>query len=162
MTNYQKRLYRTTPATGKNLKGFTLMELLMVVFLITIILSLSAFFFAGFLPASQFNATGREISAALQRTRSLARLNMQSQSFTIDLDNRSYESSGTSVKYIPAGISIKVIDPFSGEISHGKHSIIFNPTGSMAGGTIILSQKKRLLYIELDPVTGALATRVKP
>lgn len=136
------------------------MELMIVVFLITIILSLSAFFLVGFLPASKFNATGREISATIHRTRSLARLNMESQTFVIDLDNRSYEITGFAAKHIPAGISIKVIDPVSGEITQGKYSIVFNPAGSMAGGTIILSQRKRMLQIELDPITGAVFTRV--
>jgi len=153
-----QKIFRKRPSVKINNKGFTLMELLIVVFLITIILSLSAFFFAGFLPSSQFNATGREISAMIQRTRSLTRMNMESHTFMIDLDNRSYGIAGVPAKNIPPGILIKVIDPFSGEIPQGKYSIVFNPGGAVSGGTIVLSRGKRTLRIELDPITGAVLT----
>ncbi len=142
-----------------NFKGFTLLELIIVLFLITLILGLSAVFFTGFLPAAKFDATGREISAIIRHTRSLARINMESRTFMIDLDNNSYGIVGVPVKYIPQGILIKVIDPFSGEITHGKYSIVFNPAGAMTGGTMILSQGKRILQIELDPITGAVLIR---
>ena len=149
------------PSMKKNSKGFTLMELMIVVFLITIILGLSAFFFTGFLPGSEFNATGREISAMIHRTRSLARMNMESHTFTIDLDNRSYGMEGAPPRTIPPGISIKIMDPFSGEVIHGQYSIVFSPGGTMAGGTIILFQRGKTLRIELDPITGAISTRDK-
>jgi general secretion pathway protein H len=143
----------------KNFKGFTLLELVIVLFLMTLILGLSAVFFTGFLPAAKFDATGREISALIRHTRSLARLTMESRTFVIDLENNSYGPEGVPAKYIPPGISIRVIDPFSGEVSHGKYSIVFSPGGAMAGGTMILSQGKRMSKIELDPITGAVFMR---
>lgn len=142
-----------------NFKGYTLLELVIVLFLITLILGLSAVFFTGFLPAAKFEATGREMSALIRHTRSLARINMESQTFMIDLDNNSYGIEGVPAKNIPPGILIKVIDPFSGEILHGKYSIVFSPGGAMTGGTMILTQGKRITKIELDPITGAVLIR---
>jgi general secretion pathway protein H len=145
----------------RNFKGFTLLELLIVLSLTALILGLSGIFFAGFLSGAKFDATGREISAVIRQTRSLAHMNMTSKTFMIDLDNNTYGIEGIPAKDIPPGISIKVIDPFSGEITHGKYSMVFSPAGAMAGGTMILSQRKRTLQIEIDPITGTVLTKGK-
>lgn len=142
-----------------NFKGFALLELIIVLFLTILILGLSALFFTGFLPRAKFDATGREISAMIRHTRALARMNMESQTFTIDLDNRTYGITQATARNIPKGILVKVIDPFSGEIGNGKYSIVFNPAGGVTGGTIILFQEKRILQIVMDPITGAVLTK---
>jgi prepilin-type N-terminal cleavage/methylation domain-containing protein len=144
-----------------NRKGFTLIELMIVLFLITIILGLSGIFFSGFLSGAKFDATAREISAVIRHARYLARTNMQSQTVIIDLDNKTYGIEGFPSKYIAPGILIKMIDPFLGEVAHGKYSIVFHPAGGMNGGTMILSRGKRTLQIEMDPITGALLMKGK-
>ncbi len=137
-------------------KGFTLLEIIIVLFLVTLIMGLSAVFFSNFLPSVKFNAAGREMTAMIRHTRSLARMNMVSQTFVIDLDNKTYGIEGLDTKHIPQESSVKVIDPFAGEITKGKYSIIFHPAGSMGGGTIILSTRKKALRIDMDPITGAV------
>ncbi|MEN6624071.1 MAG: hypothetical protein ABFD50_21305 [Smithella sp.] len=143
----------------KNFNGFVLMELIIVLLIVILILGLSTFFFSGFLPRAKFNATGREISAMIRHTRALARLNMESRTFDIDLDNKTYGTNQSPIKSIPKEVSVKVIDPFSGEVNHGKYSIVFNPAGGVAGGTIILFHGKSILQIEMDPITGAVLAR---
>jgi len=136
-------------------KGFTLLEIIIVLFLVTLILGLSTVFFAGFLPSAKINAAGREISGMIRHARSLARMNMESRTVMIDLDDRNYGIEGLTTKYFPPDVLIRVIDPFSGEIIRGKYPIVFNPAGGMRGGTIILSWEKKVIRIELDPITGA-------
>ena len=140
--------------------GFTLMEVLIVLLLISLILGLSSVFFAGaFLPSAKIEAAGREISGEIRQARSLARLNSERTTFTIDLDARTYGIEGQEQKSFPPETIVRIIDPLSGEITQGKYSIPFNPTGGMSGGTIILSRKKKTLRIELDPITGAALIR---
>jgi len=140
-------------------KGFTLLEIMIVLLLVALIVGLSAVFFANFLPSVKFSATGREMSAMIRHARSLARMNMVSQTFVIDLDNRTYGIEGLATKQIPPDALIKVIDPFAGDILQGRYSIVFNPAGNMAGGTIILSARKKVLRIDMDPITGAVLNR---
>jgi general secretion pathway protein H len=140
-------------------KGFTLLEILMVLFLITLIMGLSAVYFSNFLPSAKFTATGREMSAMIRHARSLSRITMERQTFVIDLDNKTYGIDGLATKHIPQDSLIKVLDPFYHEISQGKYSIIFNPIGSMGGGTIILYAGKKVLRIDMDPITGAVLSR---
>jgi general secretion pathway protein H len=133
--------------------GFTLLEIILVLFLITLIVGLSTVFFAGLLPSVKINATGREITGMIRYARSLARMNMESRTVMIDLDNRTYGIEGLGTKYFPPDALIRVIDPFSGdEITRGKYPIVFNPIGGMTGGTIILSAGKKEIRVDLDPI----------
>jgi general secretion pathway protein H len=141
-------------------KGFTLLEILIVLFLITLIMGLSAVFFSNFLPSVKFNATGREITGMIRHARSLAKLHMEDQTFIIDLDNKTYGIEGLAAKQIPQESLIRVIDPLAGDVMTGKYSIVFNPSGSMEGGTIILSMRNKTLRIDMDPITGAVLNPV--
>ena len=136
--------------------GFTLLEIIIVLSLVTLILGLSTVFFAGFLPSAKANAAGREISGMIRHARSLARMNMESRSVVIDLDNRTYGIEGLATKSFPPEALIRVIDPVSGEIFGGKYPIVFSPAEGMSGGTIILSWGKKTIRIELDPIAGAV------
>jgi len=86
-------------------------------------------------------------------------MNGVNQTFIIDLDGKTYGITGHAVRNIPPDSLIKVIDPFSGEITQGKYSMVFHPAGNMEGGTIILSTRKKVLQIDLDPITGAAVNR---
>jgi general secretion pathway protein H len=137
-------------------KGFTLLEMIIVLFLISLITGLSVISFSSFLPGAKFNAAGREMAAMLRQARSLARMNMESQTLVIDLDNKTFGIAGLAEKHIPPDSLIKVIDPVSGEIVQGKYSFVFHPASVTGGGTIIMSLRKRMLRIDIDPLTGAV------
>jgi len=142
--------------------GFTLLEIIMVLSLMTLILGLSAVFFAGSLPSVKANAAGRELTAMIRQARSLAHMKMESQTVMIDLDNRTYGIEGREIKTLPPDLLVSITDPLAGEIAHGKYPLVFHPTGGMGGGTITLSRGKRAMRIELDPITGAVMIRDGP
>ncbi len=136
--------------------GFTLLELIIVMFLITLMLGLSAAFFANTLPSGRFNATAREIASAIRQARHLAALNGEKQVITIDMDSGRYGIEGRSEKSLPPGIAIKVIDPLAGDITNGKYHMTFHAAGSSEGGTIVLWNSSRAAHISIDPVAGAV------
>ena len=140
---------------GSRNHGFTLLELTIVLFLITLILGLSAVFFAGTLPTNRLNAAAREISATIRYARSLSMISGQHQTLAIDLGSKRYGIEGRGHKDIPSDIDIKVIDPLYGEMRNGSYRLEFQPSGGGQGGTIVLWNKKREIRIELDPVIGA-------
>lgn len=139
--------------------GFTLLEMIIVTFLIALILGLSTMFFANTLPSSRLNATAREMSATIRHAKHLACINGEKQTITIDLDSKYYDIEGIVRKNIPSAINIKMIDPLLGEIRNGKYPIVFNATGSMEGGTIVLSTGKKSVSIQLDPVVGSVVIK---
>jgi general secretion pathway protein H len=139
--------------------GFTLLEIIIVLFLMSLILGLSTIFFANILPSSRLNATAREISATVRHARDLALIKGEKQIITINLDSRYYSIEGSAQKNIPSGITLKVIDPLLGEVHTGDYLLIFNATGAMEGGTIVLSTEKKTVSIQLDPIVGAAVIR---
>src|SRR5574340_689054 len=118
--------------------GFTLLELIIVIFLITLMVGLSATFFANTLPSGRFSATAREIAATIRQARHLAQLNGEKQVITIDMDSKSYGIEGRSWKKLPSGLYLKVIDPLTGDITSGKFHMTFHAAGSTGGGTVVL------------------------
>ncbi len=140
-------------------KGFTLLETIIVLSLVTLILGLSTVFFAGFLPSARLHATGREIAATIRHARYISRTAMEIRTVIIDLDRRSFGIEGQPARSIPPGTVIRIVDPHSGEIRQGEYPIVLQPAGSMTGATILLSGGRKAMRIEMDPVTGAVLTR---
>lgn len=141
---------------NSNSSGFTLLELIIVIFLITLMLGLSAVFFANTLPKGRFNATTRDIASTIRQARHLALINGEKQTITIDMDSRSYGIEGRGNKTLTSGINIRVIDPLAGDITRGKYHMAFHTTGSAEGGTVVLWNSSREARIHIDPVAGAM------
>jgi len=139
--------------------GFTLLELIIVIFLITLILGLSTLFFANMLPSNRFNATVRNISSAMKYARSLALIQGKPHTLTIDLDAKKYSIEGRGTKDIPDDMNIKVIDPMSGELSTGQYQFVMHPAGNIEGGTIVVWNAKKTVTIQLDPVVGVVVIK---
>lgn len=139
--------------------GFTLLELIVVIFLITLILGVSVPFFLGGLPGQRLNATARDLSATIRQARNLAQIHGEPQTVTIDLDGKYYGIEGRTTKGIPADIGVMVLDMLAGEVRQGKYSVSARAFGSIEGGTIVLSQDGRSVSIAIDPVGGAVVIK---
>jgi general secretion pathway protein H len=136
-------------------RGFTLLELLVVLVLMSIITGFSAIYFAGKAGGPRAAQTARDITGVLRQGRALAAETGEEQTLLVDFDSRSFGIEGKRTKVIPADLTIKISDPFQGEISQGKYSIHLSPTGAVQGGTIHLTKGQSTTNIYLDPVVGA-------
>jgi len=139
--------------------GFTLLELILVMSLITLILGLSTVFFLNALPSHRFDATVREISAMIRHAKTLALVRGERSTFTINIDSKQYGIDGLASRGLPPDVDIKVIDPVEGEIRTGTYQIFFPPSGGIEGGTIVLSRDKRSVSIQPDPVIGSVVVK---
>jgi prepilin-type N-terminal cleavage/methylation domain-containing protein len=144
---------------GKNKNGFTLIELTIVLFLGTLLLGLTTLFFAQTLASGRLTATARELSATIRKARSLARVSDTRQVLTFDLDGREYGLSGHPSKKVPAQLTLKVVDPYQGEISSGKYQMVVEGHRGLEGGAFYLSSKKRTIQVQLDPIVGSVVIR---
>ncbi len=136
-------------------KGFTLLELIIVMFLMGLMLSLAAVLFSSTLPSSKFSATTREVAATIRHARTLAQLRGEDQKVTVDLDARKYGIDSATPREIPPGIYIKIIDPLLGDVDTGKYQFNFPSIGGVEGGTIVLWNAKKTARIEIDPIVGS-------
>lgn len=140
-------------------KGFTLLELIIVMFLIGLMLSLAGALFSNTLPSSRFSATTREVAATIRHARALAQLRGENQTVTIDMEAHKYGIDNATAKDIPSGISIKVIDPLLGDVQTGKYRFDFPSIGGIQGGTIVLWNSKKTASIEIDPIVGSTVVK---
>lgn len=139
--------------------GFTLLELIIVIFLVMLVLGLSTSFFAGALSSSKLSSTARDLSATIRYARSLAQIHGEKKVVTIDLDSKFFGIEGKGNKGIPADISAWVVDPLLGEIRTGKYQIVLRGAGGIEGGTVMLSYKKKTVSIVPDPVVGSVVVK---
>ena len=144
-----------TDPVFRSRKGFTLLELLIVMTIITIMLSISTVYISSALPSSRFNSTVRNMAATIRHAKYLLQKSGKKQVVTINIDSKKYGIEGQSEKEIPKGIDLKIIDTFEGEIDEGIFRLPFSNSGWPGGGTIVLSYKKREVKINIDPVVGA-------
>jgi type II secretory pathway pseudopilin PulG len=137
-------------------KGFILLELIVVLFLITLIMGIALIFFANFLPSNRLDATVRNISSTIKHARSLARINNRIQVVTFDFDSKQYGIEGREIKDIPSDIGVKIIDPMAGEIFRGKYHFLLHVAGNIEGGAIIVWNAKKSVSIQPDPIVGTV------
>lgn len=142
-----------------NDKGFTLLELIIVMLLVGLMLSLAGVLFSNTLPSSKFGATTREIATTIRHARTLAQLRGENQTLTIDMEARKYGIDTVTAKDIPPDISIKIIDPLLGDVQTGKYQFNFPPIGGIEGGTIVLWNSKKTASIEVDPIVGSTVVK---
>jgi hypothetical protein len=143
----------------KNISGFMLIELIIVVLLIMLILGLSTVFFANSLPSARFNSTVREIAANIRYAKTFTKIKGENQVFFVDFDSRQYGINGLSSKDIPIGINVSAASPFHGEIYKGRYQMVFFSSGGLEGGSLVITDNKRTATIHFDPVVGSIVVK---
>jgi prepilin-type N-terminal cleavage/methylation domain-containing protein len=139
--------------------GFTLLELIIVIILSLLILGLVMVYFANLMSTVKLQAAARDLSTTLRQARTLAKINGVPQGVTVNLDAKEYGLDGREMKKMPGSISLKIIDPSAGEIQGGQYHLAFEPNWGNPSLTFQLSDKKKVMSISLDPLSGATVTK---
>ncbi len=143
-------------------KGFTLLELVIVMTLMVLFLGLSGVHFANHLPSARLGAAGRELSGLIRMARIEAMNGREAQRVTIDLSRGTYGMEGRGKRTIPEGVTISIIDPVRGRFSGGEYEITADASGSIGACEILLKNARRTLRIEIDPVVGSVVVKGGP
>ncbi|HMK56388.1 MAG TPA: GspH/FimT family pseudopilin [Dissulfurispiraceae bacterium] len=142
--------------TALSREGFTLLEMMMVIFLIGLILAISVAMLANTLPSQKVDATAREMIATFRLARSAAMTSGQWRVLTLDMDSRQFGLEGGAQRPIPEDVTVEVKDPLYGEIKRGGYRFVFAPSGVSEGGTIVLSAGTKTVDVDVDPIVGAV------
>lgn len=142
-------------------RGFTLLELMVVIFIMALALGLAGTTFSRSLPSSKLDATLREMMAAMKQARVQAVTTGERKALIINLDARRYGPEGKAPRSWPEEVTVEVNDPMEGTIVRGEYRIVFYPGGASEGGPILLSAGKKKAVLELDPVLGARISQPK-
>lgn len=146
-------------------KGFSLLELIVVLFLMGLIAGLVLPFVGSTLDRIKLQSEARQISSALKFARSEAITKKTLFTFNANIDKNQYwlsipkEKEVTQTKILDETVRIKDYQGAEETLSEGTFIINFYPRGNSSAGTIHLQSSidddNDLVYaITIDPITG--------
>jgi len=137
-------------------KGFTLLELIVVLFIVVLGFSVVGINLSSGNDATGLKVAARDIVSALRYARGQALISRQEMTVTLDLAENTYTVSGRDKIYsIPKAIDITVVTA-QDEITEGQGSIRFFADGSSTGGRITLELGKAGWQIDINWLTGQI------
>lgn len=139
------------------LKGFSLIEMLVVLAIISFIVVIATpSFFNGF-DSLKVKQTIRTMSANIIQTRASAINTGKQQTWTLDLKNRQFWSSSTDLKKsYPTDIDVEFTTGSRERRSDTLASIRFFPNGSSTGAKLAIQKKNYRYTAQIDWLTGML------
>ncbi len=141
-------------------KGFTLLELMVVVAIVGIILAVVPIAFSDAVRSAELKAATHEVAAALKRARSHAVAAQRETVLLLDMVNRRYRLGGSRQRrQLPSHIQLTLVTARSELLSARMGSIRFFPDGSTTGGRISLKGDKRTYHVDIDWLTGKVSIR---
>ena len=163
------RAMTPTSATRKNLRGFTLLEL-MIVLAILAMGSMLLIPNIGNMSGRTFNAQVREANALLNYTRRIAVVTGQPATasfFSASEDDDESETDtarsdlGRDESWRARGLVLSYRDSTDQTVEvEDSIAITFFPEGGSTGGALVLNLKDRQATISIDPFSGKVETQI--
>ena len=142
-------------------RGFTLIELVVVVALIATAMALAATVFSAGLPGAQLRGATRELAAQLRYTRAQALATGEPQRFLLDTRSRYWQAPNHHRGHVPDKIGIVATVASDERPSPEVAAIRFFPDGAATGGRIVLKRDSAAWQVDVDWLTGEVrASRV--
>ncbi|MBB6286448.1 MULTISPECIES: type II secretion system protein [unclassified Pseudomonas] len=138
-------------------RGFTLMEMLVVIVLISIAAGLVGFGLQQGLRAAKERQAVGQVVEALRSTRARAIVNGTTESTVFDLRNLSVQAPGRPKKYWPAGLQVTLHTA-----EQAGAAVDFYPDGSSTGGHVLLANGSRRWRIDIGWLTGSVQSKALP
>lgn len=135
-------------------RGFTLIEVLVVIALIALIGSMTAVAMSGGLQGIRLRAASKDIASQLRYTRAQAIASGQPQRFVINPSGHLYASPGKRDGRIPQQLGIRFYGARQASAQAGEGAIVFYPDGASTGGSVELSAKQAVRKITVAWLTG--------
>lgn len=146
----------TLPTHMKHSKsrGFTLVELMVVMVIIALVMGLVATSMSRSISGAEARAASRKLVASLRYTRARAIIDKQERVFQVDTDNRSYQAPGRKLVQLPEGVDVTLTTARSEMTSEAVGGIRFFPDGGSTGGHIELTVNDREYRVNIAWLTG--------
>ncbi len=149
----------STPAIGPargigKPDGFSLIELLVVLAVMSFALVLIVGYKAPWSSALGLQGTAAELASGLRLARSQAIADNQPVAFSLDLSGHRYRVGSEAPRSLPTKLSIGLLTVTGEKRSATAGDIRFNPDGSSTGGRITLADGSRHVAVGVDWLTG--------
>lgn len=136
-------------------RGFTLVELLVVLAIAGLMLALTPPLIGAALPGVELKGAARRTAAALRLTREIAIAEGRPAAWVLDLSHRRYRLDGSSRGgRLPAGVELQLTAAEAELLDDERGAIRFFPDGSSTGGRVVLSRDGRGYQVGVNWLTG--------
>lgn len=140
------------------MRGFTLVELLVVLALMGLALTVASPLIGNALPGTQMRAAARDVATGLRYARSLAISTNDDVTFDVDVEGRRFAvPQGRRTGSLPKDAEIVLTTARSELFDSGSGSIRFFPDGTSTGGGVEIVREGRRFLITVDWLTGRVA-----
>jgi len=141
--------------TAQRCKGFTLLELVVVLFVVVLGFSAIGLNLSSGSDTTKIKAAARDIVSALRYARGQALMTHREATVALDLESNSYTVSGRDKLYqIPEDIDVTVVTAQTELTGEGSANIRFFPDGSSTGGRVTLERGQTVWKIDINWLTG--------
>lgn len=136
-------------------RGFTLLEVLVVLALLAMIYSLVPPMINIGGSTAELKAGARQVAAGLRKARSEAITRRTEATLTLDVEARNFRLSGENrPRSLPRQAEIGVFTSQGEVVDATRAAIRFYPDGSSTGGRVTLAMGERKFYVDIDWLTG--------
>lgn len=135
-------------------RGFTLVEIMVVMVMIALILGLVATSMSRSISSAEARAASRNLVASLRYTRARAIIDKQERVFQVNTEERSYQAPGRKLVKLPEGVDVTITTARSEVTSESVYGIRFFPDGGSTGGHIELTVNDREYRVNVAWLTG--------
>ena len=149
---FELKPYGQVKPTGS--RGFTLVELMVVLVIISLVMGLVATSMSRSISGAEARAASRNLVASLRYTRARAIIDKQEQVFQVNTEDRSYQAPGREQVNLPEGVDLTVTTARSEITSEAVAGIRFFPDGGSTGGHIELTVNDREYRVNIAWLTG--------
>jgi general secretion pathway protein H len=140
-------------------RGFTLLELLVVLAIIALLLAITPPLITAAIPGAELKASARRVAAGLRLAREEAIRTGHDVAFTLDLETRSFEVDGRFRRgKLPKGLDLKLEAAETEMLDEQRGAVRFFPDGSSTGGRVILSRHDAGYQVGVQWLTGRIRT----
>lgn len=136
-------------------KGFTLIEILVGLAILTLILTLVPPLFTNVIASTQLKSATRTLGSGLKQARSEAISKQRETTLTLDVETRQFALGGKQHQLdLPKDTKLLLIAANTEQLSEQQAAIRFFPDGSSTGGRIELSNHRNEYTIDVNWLTG--------
>lgn len=143
-------------------QGFTLLELIVVLFIVVLGFAAIGISISSGNDSTELKAAARDIVSALRYARGQALISHEETTVAFDLENNTYTVSNRDKAYsIAESISLTVVTAQSELTGQGQGSIRFFADGSSTGGRVTLERGQTLVVCDINWLTGQITLEDK-
>lgn len=135
-------------------RGFTLIEIVVVLVLIAGVMAIGASVIGSALPGRQLRGAAKEIAGQLRFTRAQAIATGREQVFELDVIGKRWRAADRREGELPEDIDLRVITARGESPARDVAAVRFFPDGAATGGRIVLKIDDAAWRVDVGWLTG--------